>query len=237
MHIPDGYLGPQTYSALYGLMAPIWWVASRRLKKTLHSRRVSLLALGAAFTFVAMMFNVPAPGGTTGHAVGGTLLAIVLGPWPSVVAITIALAVQALLFGDGGITTLGANCFNMAFALPFAGYAVYRLISAGSGVASPRRWIAAGIAGYVSLNLAALLTAVELGLQPILAHSPDGRPLYAPFPLTVTVPVMAFLHLVFFGPVEGIVTALVVAYLGREDPSLLEIPGREVWALDKREMA
>jgi len=69
-----------------------------------------------------MMFNVPIPGGTTGHAVGGVLAAILLGPWGACIVITVALVIQALLFGDGGITAIGANCFNMAFVLPFAGY-------------------------------------------------------------------------------------------------------------------
>ncbi len=107
-------------------MIPIWAVASKVVKKTLKRRQVPLLAIGAAFSFVIMMFNIPIPGGTIGHAVGGVLAAILLGPWAACIAITVALAVQALLFGDGGITALGANCFNLAFVLPFAGCFIRR---------------------------------------------------------------------------------------------------------------
>ena len=76
-----------------------------------------------------MMFNVPLPGGTTGHAVCGTLVAILFGPWAATIAVSIALAIQAVFFGDGGILAFGANCFNMAFVLPLLGYTVYKLIA------------------------------------------------------------------------------------------------------------
>ena len=129
MHIPDGYLGPATCGVFYAVMLPIWTLASKIVKKTLKAKQVPMLAIGAAFSFVIMMFNVPIPGGSTGHAVGGVLVAVLLGPWAACIAITVALLIQALLFGDGGIMTMGANCFNMAFILPFVGYYTYRLIS------------------------------------------------------------------------------------------------------------
>ena len=112
MHIPDGYLGPPTSGTLFAVMIPFWIAASRIAKRTLRAKQVPLLAIGAAFSFVIMMFNVPIPGGSTGHAVGGVLVAILLGPWAAMIAITVALVIQALLFGDGGITAIGANCFN-----------------------------------------------------------------------------------------------------------------------------
>jgi cobalt/nickel transport system permease protein len=222
MHIPEGYLGPQTWGASYAVMVPIWVIASRRLRQALDARRVPLLAIGAAFSFVIMMFNVPIPGGSTGHATGGALIAILLGPWAAVLALSVVLAVQAFLFGDGGVTALGANCFNMAFVLPFVSYGVYRLVAMGSGVRSARRVFAAGLAGYVGLNAAALTTAVMFGIQPILAHAADGRPLYAPFPLKLAVSVMAAEHLLVFGFVEAAVTALAVGYLARTEPELLQ---------------
>src|ERR1039457_6456351 len=101
MHIPDGYLGAETYGSLWLVMVAIWSWASRQVHRTLSARQVPYLAICAAFSFVIMMFNVPVPGGTTGHAVGGTLAALVLGPWAAVIAISIAVIVQALLFGDG----------------------------------------------------------------------------------------------------------------------------------------
>src|SRR5512146_3361879 len=114
MHIPDGYLSPQTYVPLSAVMVPYLALAARKVQSTIRARNVPLLAMGAAFSFVIMMFNIPIPGGTTGHAVGAVIVAILLGPWAASVAVSIALIIQALMFGDGGITAMGANCFNMA---------------------------------------------------------------------------------------------------------------------------
>ena len=114
MHIPDGYLSPATCATLYAGAAPFWWVSLRRMQRGLNTHMVPLLSVFAAFSFIIMMFNLPLPGGTTGHAVGVGIAAIVLGPWASILAISIALIIQALLFGDGGITAIGANCFKLA---------------------------------------------------------------------------------------------------------------------------
>ena len=217
MHIPDGYLGPTTCGVFYAIMLPIWALASKIVKKTLKAKQVPMLAIGAAFSFVIMMFNVPIPGGTTGHAVGGVLVAILLGPWAACIAITVALVVQALLFGDGGITALGANCFNMAFVLPFAGYYIYKTISYKAPMNSGRRVIAAGIAGYIGINIAAFFTGVEFGLQPLLHKTATGQALYCPYGLGVAVPTMVGEHLLIFGWVEAIVTALVIKYLQKQD--------------------
>ena len=221
MHIPDGYLSPQTYLPLYGITIPILAMAARRVKQTLRSRQAPYLALGAAFSFVIMMFNIPAPGGTSGHAVGAALVAILLGPWAACLAVSIALIIQALFFGDGGITALGANCLNMAVVMPFAGYYSYRLIAGSTPLTSKLRVLAGAVAGYLALNLAALYTAIQFGIQPLLASGADGRPLYAPYPLTVAVPAMALEHLLLFGFLEAAVTALVIGYAQRTDPALL----------------
>jgi cobalt/nickel transport system permease protein len=181
--------------------------------------------LGSAFSFVIMMFNIPIPGGSTGHAVGGVIVAILLGPWAALIAISVALVIQALLFGDGGITAIAANCFNIAFVMPMVGYWVYRLISKGAAVTSRRKWIAGALGGYLGLNVAAVTTAIMFGLQPLLAKGADGRPLYFPYPLEIAVPVMAVQHLLLFGFVEALVTALLVIYFQRSDPSMLEIEG------------
>jgi len=221
MHIPDGYLSPQTGGVLYLIMAPLWIAASRIVKKTLKARQIPYMAFGASFVFVIMMFNIPIPGGSTGHAVGGTLVAILLGPWAAMIAITIALVVQALLFGDGGITSIGANCFNMAFILPFVGYYTYRFISIGSPKNSFRRAFAAGAGAYLGLNAAALFTGIMFGIQPILYHTADGKALYCPYGLNVAVPMMMLEHLLLFGWIEAIVTFLVIRYIQKEDPGLI----------------
>ena len=226
MHIPDGYLGPATSGFFYVVMLPIWTVAARVVKKTLKAKQVPLLAIGAAFSFVIMMFNIPIPGGSTGHAAGGVLVAILLGPWAACVAITVALVVQALLFGDGGITAIGANCFNIAFALPFVGYYLYKALSYNAPRDSNRRVLAAGAAGYIGVNVAALLAGVEFGLQPLLHHTADGQALYCPYGLQVAVPAMVGEHLLIFGWVEAIVTALAIKFLQKQAPELLTA-GRE----------
>src|SRR5580692_3716375 len=155
MHIPDGMLSPSTCAALYATASPFWYVAMRRVKRMLTSRLIPLLSVFSAFSFVIMMFNLPLPGGTTGHAVGVGIASIVLGPWASILAISIALTIQALFFGDGGITAIGANCFNMAIVGSLVGYATYRLAAWRAGLGSARRVVAAGLAGYAAINVAA----------------------------------------------------------------------------------
>ncbi len=225
MHIQDGYLGPTTCGFFCLVMLPLWAAAARVVKRTLKARQVPLLAIGAAFSFVIMMFNVPIPGGSTGHAVGGALVAILLGPWAALIAITVALVVQALLFGDGGVTAIGANCFNMAAVIPFVGYYTYRLISAGAPKESGRRVVAAFAAGYLGINAAALLAGIEFGIQPLLHHTADGQALYCPYGLKVAVAAMAGGHLLVLGWVEAIVTALAFKYLQKQAPELI---GQEV---------
>jgi cobalt/nickel transport system permease protein len=198
------------------------------VRKTVKSRYVPLLALGSAYCFLVMMFNVPIPDGTTAHAVGAVLVAVLLGPWAAVIAVCIALAIQALFFGDGGVLALGANCFNMAFVMPMVGYAVYRVLAGRVALTAPRRAIAAGIGGYVGLNAAALCVAVELGVQPSLFHRADGTPLYAPFHLAQTIPALALAHLTVAGGVELALTAGVIAYLQRANLPLLRINHRGI---------
>lgn len=222
MHIPDGYLSPATCAATYAAALPFWYVAMERVKRLLQSRLVPLVAVVSAFSFVIMMFNLPIPGGTSAHAAGMGVAAIVLGPWPAILAVSIALLIQAVFFGDGGITALGANCFNMAIVGTFVAYAAYRLIAAGASVDSPRRVVAAAIGGYLAINAAALLTAIELGLQPLLFHDATGAPLYAPYPLAIALPAMMAAHLTVAGAAEAIVTGGIVAYLQRANPALLQ---------------
>ena len=200
MHIPDGYLSPATCGFFAVVMLPIWYKASRAVGKIVKSRYVPLLAIGAAFSFLVMMFNIPVPDGTTAHAVGATIIAIVLGPWAAVIAVSIALVIQALFFGDGGVLAIAVNCFNMAFVLPFVGYYVYRADRRATHRSRPAAGRSpAGIGGYVGINAAALCAAIELGIQPDLFHTAAGVPLYAPFHLAQTIPAMLFAHLTVAG--------------------------------------
>lgn len=223
MHIPDGYLSPASAGTLYAMSAPFWYIASRRTREMLSGRLVPLLALLSAFCFVIQMINIPLPGGTTGHAVGASLAAIVLGPWPAVIAVSIALIIQALFFGDGGITAIGANCFNMAIVQVFAAYYIYSTIRPQT---ARSRTVAAAISAYISINLAGLLTGVELGLQPLLAHQPDGTPLYAPYSLSIAVPAMLSGHLIA-GIAEALITTGTLAFLHHSAPELLSVTSKK----------
>jgi cobalt/nickel transport system permease protein len=220
MHIPDGYLSPQTYVPLIGVFVSAAAVAVKKVKKEISARNIPYLGMAAAFSFIIMMFNLPIPGGTTGHAVGSAVIAILFGPWAAVIAVSVALIIQALIFGDGGITSIGANCFNMAVFMPFVAYYVFKLI-VNNSTGKVRVSIAAFISGYLSLNMAALLTATEFGIQPMIASTADGKALYCPYDLSIAIPAMAVEHLLFFGIVEGIITSIIVNYFLRNEPGLI----------------
>lgn len=217
MHIPENYLSPSSCGILDVAMVAVLSIAIKKTRQSLSRERMPLLGIAAAFSFLAMMFNIPLPGGTTGHAVCGTLIAILFGPWPAVIAITIALFIQAFFFGDGGIIALGANCFNMAFVLPFVGYGIYWIFSRiFKGLRG--ELIGAAIGSYVAINIAALLAAIEFGIQPLLFHDAVGNALYAPYPLTVTIPSMLAGHLGIWGIAEAIFTVGILAFLRKVAP-------------------
>jgi cobalt/nickel transport system permease protein len=222
MHIPDGYLSPITSLIMFVLVLPFWVIGVRKIRETMNAKSVPLIALLAAFSFVIMMFNVPLPGGTTGHAVGAALAAIILGPEVAVIAVSIALIIQAFFFGDGGILAIGANCFNMAVVIPYLSYYIYHAFSKDMPMNSSRRIIGAAVGGWVGVTVAAFLAGVEFGIQPLLFHAADGSPLYAPYPLSVSVPAMVIPHMLVASVVEGLLTAMVVAYLQRSNMAVLE---------------
>jgi cobalt/nickel transport system permease protein len=221
MHIPDGYLSPATCAALYGAAAPFWYVALRKTRKLLFTRLVPLISVFAAFSFVIMMFNIPIPGGTTAHPLGVGIASIALGPSASILALSTALFIQAFFFGDGGVTALGANCFNMAIVGSLVAWLVYRAVAGRSAITSSRRVVAAALGGYLAINGAALCAAFELGLQPHFFKSATGAPLYAPYPFGIAIPAIMIGHLTFAGLAELVVTGGVVAYLQRANPALL----------------
>jgi cobalt/nickel transport system permease protein len=219
MHIPDNYLSPSTCAVMGAVMLPVWAIAIKKVKQEVAKEKMPLLGIGAAFVFLSMMFNVPLPGGTTGHAVGGTLIAILLGPYAACLAITIALFIQAVFFGDGGILAFGANTFNMAFVLPFVGYFVYQQLKKHQSFLS-HEYVAAGIGAYVGINAAAFCAAIEFGIQPLLFLDGAGQPLYCPYPLTVSLPAMMLGHLTLFGLAEVVFTTAILAYLKKVSPDV-----------------
>ena len=217
MHIPDNYLSPASCAVLAVAAAPVVGLSITKVKAQLKGNKelAPMLGIAASLSFLLMMFNVPIPGGTTAHAVGGVLLSILIGPYAASLALTVALLLQALLFGDGGILALGANIFNMAIAMPFVGYAVYHFFR-------KQNHETAGVlvGSYVGINVAAFLTAIELGIQPIIATQ-GGEPLYNPYGLAVTIPAMMVTHLTIAGAVEVFFTYVIYRFVKQVAPQEL----------------
>ena len=220
MHIPDNYLSPASCAVLAVAAAPVVGLSITKVKAQLKENKelAPMLGIAASLSFLLMMFNVPIPGGTTAHAVGGVLLSILIGPYAASLALTVALLLQALLFGDGGILALGANIFNMAIAMPFVGYAVYHFFR-------KQNHETAGVlvGSYVGINVAAFLTAIELGIQPIIATQ-GGEPLYNPYGLAVTIPAMMVTHLTIAGAVEVFYTYVIYRFVKQVAPQELYTP-------------
>ena len=220
MHIPDNYLSPASCAVLAVAAAPVVGLSITKVKAQLKENKelAPMLGIAASLSFLLMMFNVPIPGGTTAHAVGGVLLSILIGPYAASLALTVALLLQALLFGDGGILALGANIFNMAIAMPFVGYAVYHFFR-------KQNHETAGVlvGSYVGINVAAFLTAIELGIQPIIATQ-GGEPLYNPYGLAVTIPAMMLTHLTIAGAVEVFFTYVIYRFVKQVAPQELYTP-------------
>lgn len=220
MHIPDGYLSPIVSLGLGVATVPTWTIATRRIKRVLDNRTVPLLAIFSALSFTIMMFNIPVPGGTTAHGVGGTLIAVILGPWAAVIAVSVALIIQALFFGDGGVLAILANCLNMGIVLPIVGYMTYRALSGNAPILSSRRVWAAVVGGYVGITVSALAVGLELGVQPLL-FSENGHALYSPYTLDQAIPAMLLAHVFGASIVEAIITGLGVAYFQKRQPAYL----------------
>lgn len=223
MHIPDNYLSPATCGVMFAAATPVLAISLSKTKQQLSKNRelAPMLGICASLSFLVMMFNVPIPGGTTAHAVGATLLAILVGPYAASVAVTVALLLQAFLFGDGGLLALGANIFNMAVVMPFVGYGIYSLLRKHG-----HEKLGVIFGSYLGINAASLLAGIELGLQPIIAVNASGQPLYNPYPLTISIPAMLFAHLLVAGVVEAFFTYAVYAFVKKVAPAELYTPSR-----------
>lgn len=209
MHIPDGFLSPQTYLPAYGIAAVAWAWAGRSLKAQLDETTVPHLAMLTALAYALGLIMLPLPGGTSGHAIGVALLALVFGVRVAFVAYSGVLALQALMFGAGGITALAVN----ALCLGLAGAAVCvggRRLFAWAGDT-----VAIAIATFLSVQVSALLVALALGIQPWIAHQEDGSPLFFPLGPAVTIPAILLPHLLI-GLGEAALTVFVWRYAKRK---------------------
>jgi cobalt/nickel transport system permease protein len=196
------------YLPAYGVTAGLWAYAARRLRSSLREEIIPRLAVLTAFSFVVMMVMVPLPGGTSAHATGIALLAIVFGVWTAFIAVSLVLLLQALLFGAGGITALALNALAMGLfggAAARVTYLLLRRIHEGSALVA---------AGWLSVNVSALLMALALGLQPLIAHAEDGQPLFFPFGLSITLPAVMIPH-ALVGIGEGALTLLMFRLLSQ----------------------
>lgn len=206
MHIPDGFIDAKTAVATAVLSAAGVGLALRQVRRELPPRRVPLLGLGAAFLFAAQMLNFPVIGGTSGHVLGGVLVAALLGPAAAVVVLTTVLIVQCFLFADGGVSALGANVFNMALLGTVGGWAIFRAVS--RCLPGRRGQVAAvAFAGWCSTVLASLACAGQLAWSGKVAWS-------------VGFTAMAGIHMLI-GLGEGAISALVFLAIARTRPDLV----------------
>ena len=226
MHIPENYLSPETCAVMAVLAAPVVITCAKRIKSKLSPQELPLLGVGAAVSFLLMMFNIPVPGGTSAHAVGGTLLAALLGPEAAVLSVASALLIQAVFFGDGGILALGANIFNMAVLMPLVGYGLYSLLKR----ALPNV-VALAIGSYAGINAAAFMAAIEFGIQPMLFHDPAGLALYAPYPLSIAIPAMMIPHLTIAGLAEVIFTVGIYSFVHGKDTGTISIKNKVLYGI------
>lgn len=206
MHLPDGSLSvPVWATADVIALGTLAWSARGAAKK-LTDRQVPLMGVLGAFVFAAQMVNFPIPGGTSGHLIGGVLLAVVLGPGISSVVMFCVFLVQALLFQDGGLTVLGANFINMGLMGTIFGWMVYRAISGKS--TGHRMYLAIFLAAWSAVELGSLLTGFELWLS-------------GTAPLVPVLIAMGSVH-ALIGIGEGLISLAAVRFLLAARPDLLE---------------
>lgn len=211
------------------LTAIMWFLAFRKVNKVIEDRHIPLLAVLTSAIFAAQMINWPVgPGGTTAHLVGGTLIAIFLGAYGGLISMTVILLIQALLFGDGGITALGANIWNMGVVDCFIGYYLYKAISKALGDTPRGKILGAFFGGWIGITLAAFFCGLEIGISTIFPYDLAVTitiPFIVPFKISVpiAIPVMTIYHGIL-GTIEGFITAFVVGYTLKARPDLLELP-------------
>lgn len=214
MHIPDGFLDTKTWVGLTAVSGAAVAVAAATLKRSAAERQVPLMGVMAAFVFAAQMLNFPVAAGTSGHFMGGVLVAVMLGPLAGILIMTCVLAVQCLVFQDGGVTALGANVLNMGIIGSFSGYYLYRCSFAVLNRLVNRRrafLTAAAAAAWASIVLAAAAAAVELAVSGTV-------------PMKIALPAMAGVHAVI-GIGEGIITLLALGFILKVRPDLLPPDG------------
>ena len=214
MHIPDGLLDPITTIILWILTIVImifgYFRMGKMFEKEDSEKLIPYIGVLAAIIFAFQFVNYPVPGGTSGHLVGGTLVAIILGPWASVIVLFLILVIQSL-FGDGGITALGANAFNMGIIGGIVGFYLVmlfvRLLNKTSMKKELKVTISTAIGSYIAIVLASLICGIEISVGGVI-------------PIEIAVPAMVFWHL-FIGLGEAIISALIIFYVYKTKPDFI----------------
>ncbi len=209
MHIPDGFVSAPVSAAVAVVAIGGIGIALKGASKELDDRTAPMAGLVAVFVFAAQMINFPVAAGTSGHLIGGALAAILIGPYTGVLAVTIVLMVQALLFADGGLTALGLNIINMAFVTVLVAWPTFRLL-ARTLPRTRRSWvIAAFVAAFLSVPAAAAAFTLEYAI--------GGAGTYS---VGTVLAAMLTTH-VLIGIGEGLITALTVSAVLAVRPDLV----------------
>jgi cobalt/nickel transport system permease protein len=209
LHAPDGFLSVPVAIAMWVATLIVLAIAVRNTNRTLDERAVPLMGVMAAFIFAAQMFNFQVIGGTSGHLLGGVLAAVLLGPWVGTLVMTCVVAVQALIFQDGGLVVMGANIFNMGVVGTLGGYAVYRGLAGLLGGEDRARLPAAAIAAWIAVEAGAIAMALQLGVSGIS-------------PLEIALPAMAGIH-ALIGIGEAAITAAALGFIAVTRADLLRL--------------
>ena len=209
MHIPDGFLTPYVFVPAFVITIIFWAICLKKVKLT--EKQVPIMGLLTALFFAAMMMNYPVVGGTTAHLLGGASMGLILGPFAGGISVTIILVLQALLFGDGGLTTLGANVLNMGIIGVLVPCALFLILNKLVGATGKKLYAIIFVSAFAGDVLAAIAAGTELGLsQPVFQYG-----------ISVAVPAMAINHSII-GVAEGVVTMILVGALLKLRPDVLE---------------
>ena len=211
LHAPDGFLSVEVAAVMWLATAAVLALAVSKTNGSLDDRAIPLMGVMAAFVFAAQMFNFQVIGGTSGHLLGGVLVAVLLGPWAGTLVMACVVAVQALLFQDGGLLVMGANIFNMGVIGTLGGYVVYRALTTVLGGEARARIPAAGIAGWLAVVAGAVAMSLQLGASGTIA-------------LEVTLPAMIGVH-VMIGIGEALITMAALSFIAATRRDLFQLRG------------
>jgi cobalt/nickel transport system permease protein len=209
MHIPDGFVsGPVNVAGALvaaGTLAVSTWRASREAQD--QPQTVPLLATTGAFVFAGQMLNFPIGVGTSGHFLGAAAVTALLGPWRACLVMTLVVALQALVFNDGGLTALGTNVWNMAAVGCFGSYLVMRTLRVVFPPGRTGYLAAASLAGWASVMLASAACALELAVS-------------GTSPMFLVLPAMLGTHAVI-GVGEALITTALLSAVIASRPDIL----------------